>query len=126
MTAEVEKLLDAFLDIRDQANVDACFGRPVEFEGRTVIPVATVKYGLGMGAEDRQVDDAESPAEGAAGPHGGGMKSSPLGFVEVTDDGIFFEPILDEQKVAIAGVLLAAWSVFWLAQVLMALLGWRE
>jgi hypothetical protein len=54
------------------------------------------------------------------------MKSSPLGVIEVTDEGTRIEPVIDEQKVSVLGMLVGAWSVFWLAKVLVAIFGHRE
>jgi uncharacterized spore protein YtfJ len=126
MTADVQRLLDAFADLREKANVNACFGEPVTVEGRTIIPVATVSYGFGMGAEQRSSPDAASLETGVLGPHGGGMKSSPLGIIEVTQEETRIEPVIDEQKVAMVGMLVGAWSVFWLARVFMTIFGRRE
>ena len=126
MTEDIQKLLDAFADLRDNANVDACFGEPKTVGGRTIIPVAKVSYGFGMGAEQEPPSDVESLGASAHGPYGGGMKSSPLGVIEVTDEETRIEPVIDEQKVAVLGMLVGAWSVFWLAKVLVAIFGHRE
>ncbi len=125
MSTEVEKLLDAFVDMRKEASVNACFGEPVKTETRTVIPVARIGYGFGMGARQGSGSDAESP-EASPGGGGGGMSSSPLAIIEIAPDGVRVEPIVDEQKVALVGLLVGAWSVFWVTRVLMAIFGRRD
>jgi uncharacterized spore protein YtfJ len=134
MEADIQRLLDAFEDIRKEANVNACFGKPVSVEGRTVIPIARVGYGFGMGAGEGPTAEleAEMPEKeqmgigGVGGGGGGGMTSSPLGVVEITAQGTRVEPIIDQQKVAIASMLVGAWSVFWLSRALMAIFSRKE
>ena len=127
MEADIERLLDTLGDLRRQADVSTCFGEPLTVEGRTVIPIAKVGYGFGLGAGQgpmREIEEAMGEVdEGLTGGSGGGggMTSSPLGVIEVTPQGTRVEPIIDEQKVAIVGILVAAWSVFWLARALMVI-----
>jgi uncharacterized spore protein YtfJ len=129
MEADIQTLLDTFGDLRKEANVKACFGDPVTIEGRTVIPVARVGYGFGMGAGQGPMPESEEGMEaleeasaGGSGG-GGGMTSSPLGVVEVTSQGVRVEPIIDEQRIAVLGLLVVAWSVFWLARAMTAIFG---
>lgn len=131
MADDVQRLLDAFEDMRGQANVNACFGEPVEDDGHTVIPVAKVKHGFCMGVEQavggqEGPGGREAPAEGTAGPYGGGVMSSPVGVIEITEGRACFRPIIDEQKLAIMRILVAAWGAFWLARVLSALFGRKD
>jgi uncharacterized spore protein YtfJ len=126
MTDDIQRLLDTFADLRDNANVNACFGEALTVGDRTIIPVAKISYGFGMGAEQGPPSDVESLATSTHGPYGGGMKSSPLGVIEVAEGETRIEPVLDEQKVALLGMLVGAWSVFWLAKVLIAIFGRRE
>lgn len=133
MEADVQRLLDTIGDLRKEANVNACFGEPVTVEGRTIIPVARVGYGFGVGAgqgptaevEDEALSDLEEVRPGGSGG-GGGLTSSPLGVVEVTSQGVRVEPIVDTQRVAIASALVGAWSVFWLARALMVIFGRKD
>lgn len=128
MEAEIQELLDAFADLREKADVNTCFGTPVTIEGRTVIPVAKVAYGFGMGV-GRGIATEEDPEEtndGAGGGGAGGVMAHPLAAVEVTPEGVRVDPIVDKQKVVLAGILLSGWLVFWLAQVLIRIFGQRE
>jgi uncharacterized spore protein YtfJ len=134
METEVQRLLDALADLRDKADVNVVFGEPVAVEGRTVIPVASVAYGFGMGVghdtvaeagatEEVPEEEAEEAGGGAGG--GGGVLARPLAVIEVTPEGTQVQPIVDEQKVALAGGLLAGWAVFWLARTLVKIFGRR-
>jgi uncharacterized spore protein YtfJ len=131
MARDVEALLEMLADLRERANVDACFGEPVVVEGRTVIPVAKVAYGFGMGGghttavEEATAEEAEEPDDGASsgGGGGGGVLAQPFAVVEVTPEGTRVAPVIDEQKVALAAGLLAGWSVFWLARALTKIFG---
>jgi uncharacterized spore protein YtfJ len=126
MTEDIQRLLDTFADLRDNANVNACFGEAMTIGGRTIIPVAKVSYGFGMGAEQETPSNVESLETLVHGPCGGGMRSSPLGVIEVTEGETRIEPVIDEGKMAVLGMLVGAWSVFWLARALVAIFGRRE
>ncbi|RLC67578.1 MAG: hypothetical protein DRI48_01910 [Chloroflexi bacterium] len=132
METEIKKLLDSIAELREKADVNAAFGEPVKVEERTVIPVATVtccfKIGLGHRPSSREDEETTEAGEqrvaadvGAGG--GGGLMARPLAVIEVTPAGTFVEPIVDEQKLALAGVLLTGWSVFWLARTLTKIFG---
>lgn len=130
MEAEIQKLLETFADLQEKADVNACFGEPVTIEGRTVIPVAEVAYGFGMGigyGTTTEEDDAgETGDSGGGGGGGGGVKARPLAAIEVTPEGVWVAPIIDEQKVALASILLGGWIIFWLAKALIVIFGQRE
>jgi uncharacterized spore protein YtfJ len=132
MDREVQTLLDAVADLPEKANVNAVFGDPVTVEGRSVIPVAKVAYGFGMGvgrttgAEEAAAEEAaesapEKAADGVGG--GGGALAHPLAVVEVTPEGAWVKPVVDEQKVALAAGLLGAWVVFWVTRALVKIFG---
>jgi uncharacterized spore protein YtfJ len=129
MEADVQRLLDTLADLREEANVNACFGEPVAVEGRTIIPMARVGYGLGMSVgQGPTVEGEEGTAEkmGSGGGGGGGMAASPLGVIEVTSKGTRIEPVIDKQKVAIVSMLVGAWTAFWVAHALTAVFGRRK
>jgi uncharacterized spore protein YtfJ len=128
MEADVQRLLDTLADLQEKANVNACFGEPITVEGRTIIPVARVSYGLGMGVGQGPAAEGEEGAteKMGTGGGGGGMAASPLGVIEVTSKGTRIEPVIDKQKVAIASMLVGAWSAFWVARALTAIFGRSE
>jgi uncharacterized spore protein YtfJ len=134
MDREVEALLEAVADVRDRANVNAVFGDPVTVEGHTVIPVARVAYTFSVGVSRRAAtgemdaekragtkppDQADSDSRGSVG----GMVAHPIAVIEVTPEGTRVKPVVDEQKLALAGGLLGAWIVVWLARTLVRIFG---
>ncbi|MXY19753.1 MAG: hypothetical protein F4Y49_00280 [Dehalococcoidia bacterium] len=56
------------------------YGEPVVAEGKTLIPVARVRYGFGAGGGS---NDGESGREGSGG--GGGVEVTPVGIIEITE-----------------------------------------
>jgi uncharacterized spore protein YtfJ len=85
-----------------------CFGRPVEMEGRTVIPVASVRTAGGWGFGN-QVDSSSSTS-GSGGGGGGAIDARPVGFIEISAEGTRFQRI-DDGRMALralaAGSLVA-------------------
>ena len=114
MEAEIQELLDAFADLREKADVNTCFGKPVTVEGRTVIPVAKVAYGFGMGVGHgiATEEEPEETSSGAGGGGGGGVIAHPFAAIEVTPAGVWVDPIVDEQKLALARTMLIGWAIF--------------
>jgi uncharacterized spore protein YtfJ len=117
--------------LRRTATADAAFGQPQEVEGRVIIPVSAVGTGFGLGfgrgmpgaegdgesevpwdMEGAQEQGQQEAGEGGGG--GGGAGSHPVAVIEVTPEGTVVRPIVDETRVAVAGILLAGWFVFWL------------
>jgi uncharacterized spore protein YtfJ len=129
--AKVQSFLDALADLRDTANADAVFGEPTTVEGRTVIPVAKVTYVFGMGvgrgmvpaAADAEEATQDAAEKGGSGAGGGGVMAHPLAVIEVTPEGTWVKPVIDEQKLALAAGLLGAWVVVWLARTLVRIFG---
>ena len=119
MEEQIQELLDALADLRKKADVNAVFGKPVIADGRTVIPVAEVAYDFEMGIEEEAV---EGSTEGEGGGSGG-MSVRPVAVVEVTPESTVVKPVVDEQKLALAGALLIGWAVFWVVRALVRIFG---
>ncbi len=120
---EMKAALDKVAEMTRQAHVDAVFGKPQQIGDRTVIPVASVSYGFGMGYstgdEEAPVEDEACKEEsGEGGGAGGGSMARPVAFIEIDAEGTHVEPIVDEQMVAMAGILLTAWIVGWVGLVI--------
>lgn len=112
-----ETLLEELHSVTEKINVDRVFGAAETVGERVIIPVAALSYGFGFGGGP--VAEADAPAPGEVGVGGGGGASArPLAYIEIGPEGTRVAPILDEQKVALAGILLGAWTVGWLGLVL--------
>jgi uncharacterized spore protein YtfJ len=139
MRTDIQTLLDTVADLRDRATVSAVFSTPMTIEGRTVIPVAKIGYAFGLAGghigtaeeetTDTPADEAagETADEGKRGTKGstglGGVRAHPIAIVEVTPEGIRVEPIVDEQKLSLAGAMVAGWFIFWIARALIKIFG---
>jgi len=110
-------------DLQANATVGAVFGQPIMSGDKVVIPVASVSYGFGLGFGEGSDREADKVDIGLGGGAGGGVSAHPLGLVEITPEQTRVEPIVDEQKLALAGMTLAAWSVFWAARAVARILG---
>ena len=64
---------------------ETVFGDPVEHEGVQVIPVARASWGMGTG----RTGDKRGSSRGL----GAGMRVSPVGYIELTENGARFRPI---------------------------------
>ena len=111
----VEKLFE-------KLSVDAVFGQPFQEGDVTIIPVADVAVGFGFGSGQSPTteEDGEDADSGKGEGGGGGGKATPRGFIKITDDGVSFESTLDEGRVALAGIAMSAWAIFWITMTIRA------
>lgn len=135
--------------MRQVACADVVFGKPQQYEGRVLIPVATVSTGFGLGLgqvagaqreegpDERETapEESQTPAkpeartgegiaqEAEGGGGGGGVRSRPIAVIEVTPATTVIRPIVDEGKVLLAGMALVAWIALWLSLTLQAIFG---
>lgn len=122
----LNKLFDTVENAKEAAHWRAAFGEPQVIEGRTIIPVAQVDYGFGMGfgqsAGPSKV--AGEPGPGGEGGGGGGRASSkPLGVIVVTPEHVYFEETEDASKIALFGTAMVALSIFQVAKTLRTIFG---
>src|SRR5262249_55511096 len=73
--------------VGERAQASAIFGQPVERGAVTVVPVAKGRFGLGGGGGSHE----ERQGFGRGG--GGGVAVTPIGYIEVRDDGSGFKRI---------------------------------
>ncbi|HIP87438.1 MAG TPA: hypothetical protein EYH27_03250 [Anaerolineales bacterium] len=125
MGNDLQRLFDSVETLGRKANVNAAFGKPIATEGRTLIPVAEVSYGFGMSFSTVDGGEKTEAPERAAGGGGGGLRTRPIATIEVTPEGIRVEPLMDTGRIALAGILLSGWSIFWIARALMRIFGKR-
>jgi uncharacterized spore protein YtfJ len=104
--------------LQKNANVNAVFGKPVKVGEKVVIPIASVSYGFGggFGGGQGRAKDQASAGGGAS------VSARPLAVAEITTESLHIEPVVDEQKVALVGILAGAWSVFWIARAVIKIL----
>jgi uncharacterized spore protein YtfJ len=84
------------------ANVKQVFGEPIVSGGKTVIPVARMRYflGGGWGGGEHKGEHVERPLSGGGGGGGGAVTASPVGALEITDAGVRFIRFYDPAQIA--------------------------
>ena len=82
---------EIFTSIIDHAGAKIVYGEPVSVDGKTVLPVATIRYGFG----------GSTGGKGNGGG-GGGLVAKPLGVVEITPSQTRFIPIVSSRALVIA------------------------
>jgi uncharacterized spore protein YtfJ len=86
--------------LRDHFTVSQVFGAPIERDGVTVIPVATISGG-GGGGQHR--DDSTDDAGG-----GFGGQARPTGVYEIRGGEVRWRPAIDVQRLAIAAAVVVS------------------
>ncbi len=108
---------DVFQSISDRvhstATVKTIYGDPIVAEGKTIIPVARVRYafGVGGGTHAASSGNGESPHD-VGGGGGGGVTVTPVGFIEVTPGETRYVSIDDRRRMIRAGVITAIIGMF--------------
>lgn len=83
----VDRLEEIFKSIVDHAGTKTVFGELVVVGGKTILPVAKVRYGFGGGS------GRKGNGEQQGGGGGGGLVAKPVGVVEITQSETRFIPI---------------------------------
>lgn len=101
---------------RDTLNVRRAFGEAYEAEGATVIPVAKVMGGSGMGfgsgAGGDQGGERHGPhAEGSGGGGGFGTRVKPVGIYAIRDGQVTWQPAIDVNRAIIGGQIVVAVAI---------------
>ena len=91
---------EAIHSLVNQSSARTVYGEPISAEGKTIVPIAKLRYGFGGGSGKKA---GEEPGEGGGG--GGGCVARPVGYIEVTGEGTRFVPIVDLQSMALAMVI---------------------
>jgi uncharacterized spore protein YtfJ len=152
---QMKTLLEMMEKLPSEVNVNAVFGEPEKHDDHILIPVAEITYGYGIAfgtaeecccaesAEGCCMESADAPEEevsaeksedAASEKHGPGMgggggigtKARPIAYIEVGPEGTKVKSIVDEQKVALGGILLSAWAVGWIGLVLKTIFSPRK
>jgi uncharacterized spore protein YtfJ len=87
--------------VRDSVGVGRVLGEPIEREGVTVIPAATVFGGGGGGVTTSPEGGGDATAQDSAG-YGFGMAGWPAGAFEIKDGRVRWQPAIDYTRIAMA------------------------
>ncbi len=103
-----ERIVNELVErIRGSAKVEVVFGEPREIGEKTIVPVAAVAYGFGVGARagtgGRPGDDGATDSGSGSGG-GGGVRVQPIGVLEVTADETRLVPVLDWTRIITTGL----------------------
>ncbi len=112
---DLEKMFAVLEDFRKEAKVSAVFGEPETVGDKTIIPIAQVSYGFAAGfgeGKSPAKGEEEEAGEGKGGGGGGGASVRPLAVLEITPEETNLTSIVDANKIALAGIALAAWFLF--------------
>jgi uncharacterized spore protein YtfJ len=115
----VQAMMERISQLQEQASVKMVFGEPIRVEGRTLIPVAKVRYGFGMGMGHGGRPGQEGSGEGGGG--GGAMTARPVALIEISGNDVTVKPIPDVTRLALMGMALVAWNIFWIAATVRAM-----
>ncbi len=102
---DLQKYFESLQDkITSSAHVKTVFGDPISAEGKTIIPVARIRYGFGggMGSGPSRSGDEQRLGQGGGG--GGGVMAIPVGVVEVSAAGTRFISIHNRKRIAVLGL----------------------
>jgi len=122
----IDRLFESVQNMREAAHWRAAFGEPQVVGDKTIIPVARVSYGFGTGfgsGSGPDTEEGKSVGQGEGGGGGGMGSAHPLGVVVITPEEVYFEETADENKVAMAGIVLVGTIIWQLAKTLRAIFG---
>lgn len=86
-------------------NVETIFGESRQIGNKVIIPVGKISYGWGGGGGKGE-SKTEDRQEGEGSGMGMGAHVKPMGFITVTEDCVYYEPITD------TGPLVVIFGVF--------------
>jgi uncharacterized spore protein YtfJ len=95
VATQSKQFAEVFKSIIEHAGAKTVYGEPVSVEGKTVLPVATIRYGFG-GSSGGKGNNWEHGGGG-----GGGLVAKPLGVVEITASETRFIPIFSSRALLI-------------------------
>ena len=117
----VAEFFATFERAQSAASIDNVYGQPITYGDSVIVPVASVTqfFGVGLGVGNNQGDDAQNSGIGGGGT--ARTKARPVALAEILPEGVDIHPVIDENRALIAGLLFAAWAVFWAARTLVKL-----
>lgn len=105
---EIESIRSIIEQMGQRASVKSVYGEPIEFGGKTVVPIAKIGYGFGGGYGS---SDEEKGGSGAGG--GGGVSATPVGVLEVTEDSTQFVRFKSRKRISLAFIAGIAVGLLW-------------
>jgi uncharacterized spore protein YtfJ len=122
----LNRLFDTIEKARETAQWRAAFGEPTVIEDKTLIPVSQVRYGFGLGfgqGGPPPEEGGEAAPGGEGSGVGGAASSKPLGVIVVSPDGVRFQEVEDESKIALAGIFVGGLFIYQVAKTLREIFG---
>jgi uncharacterized spore protein YtfJ len=102
-----------------RASAEGCFGAPTTAGDRTVIPVAEVGFGMGIGWGGGRSKEDDSMGGGGGG--GGGGHARGVAAIEVGPDGVSIHPIEDRTAITLARIAFVGATIALVARTLLKL-----
>ncbi len=117
----VNEFFATFERAQSSASIDNVYGQPITYGDSIIVPVASVSqfFGVGLGVGANQ--SAEQHDGGIGGGGTARVKARPVALAEIMPEGVDVHPVIDENRALTAGLLFAAWAVFWAARTLVKL-----
>jgi uncharacterized spore protein YtfJ len=117
----VNEFFATFERAQHSASIDNVYGQPITYGESIIVPVASVSqfFGIGLGVGSDQ--NAERPNTGMGGGGTARVKARPVVLAEIMPEGVDIHPVIDENRALTAGLLFAAWAVFWATRTLIKL-----
>ncbi len=119
----VNEFFATFERAQSSASIDNVYGQPLTYGDSVIVPVASVSqfFGIGLGVGVDTHENAESQEGGVGGGGTARVKARPVALAEIMPEGVGVHPVIDENRALTAGLLFAAWAVFWAARTLVKL-----
>ncbi len=117
----VNEFFATFERAQSSASIDSVYGQPIAYGDSIIVPVASVSQfiGVGLGVGNNQRADKQDGGMGGGGT--ARVKARPVALAEIMPEGVDIHPVVDESRALTAGLLFAAWAVFWAARTLVKL-----
>lgn len=94
----LQQVLEVFSNrMNTQVGGHTVYGEPIQAEGKTIIPVSRVAFGLGLGQGSNPNAQPSHSGEMGMGM-GGGIVAQPVGVLELTPQKTRFIPCQDMRK----------------------------
>src|SRR5215469_13821883 len=100
---EAQEVLQSLAErLAGSASVKQVFGEPIQAAGKTIVPVARVRYALGGGGGGGEQMNAavDRPLAGGGGGGAGAVMASPMGALEISETGTRFIRFFDRVEIA--------------------------